>query len=1222
MKILAVHLRNLNSLAGSWSIDFTTPEYAASGIFAITGPTGAGKSTILDAICLALFAQTPRLGHISKSSNEIMSRRAGDCFAEVTFETQAGRYRCHWGQHRARRSADGELQAPRHEIVDADTGKVMETRTKEVSRLVEQVTGMDYDRFTRSILLAQGGFAAFLEADADQRAPILEQITGTGIYSQISIAVYERTSEERKKTANLQEAMGNILLLGEEEEKALEAGLGEGLASVVQLQQRLTLLGEALHRIKAIGALKAQLIETDQQLLDLASRREESREDLHTFDRGQRAQTLLGAYTRIKQIQERMATLRSKGEELHAAWERLQQEQGLMSEDHVRTCQQVQESLEVQSQETEKIKTVRVFDLHIYEKKKAIGQLSVAQQQTEKEQQDYIRLREDLNRQQSAVAVQAAQLDVFFREHESDSLLVEHLAGFRQQLLQLGERAGNLSRLTRIREENRLAQVDAIQHHSRLFKVEQQAEHELAGLRQRQQQLQEQREELLAGKDHASWRVQVEQGEKRLRQLEQTCVLLGRQKILEEELATLGRSLREVQEQEQQQSSELRAQEEKRGLQQQLVAQCEKNHQLALHIHSYEEERKHLVDGDACPLCGATHHPWADARPVLEASDSTLSQARAELERMLANTAQLRETLVSLGKDREYAVTMLAKGQRQRQEFEEQLGPLLALLEGPAVTDRPAQAAELLEQWQVQVEALRSCLKTIERLEAELHAVHTQLEQATTLHADLLRQVQAAQHTSETLASEGRRLEEQAGEEQAHIDRSCTELLAQLLPLGIRECPPEGAENLLIQLEARQQAWKEQQQRREGLIREQARLQAEQDKVDLLLTGIARTLSQQSAELETLNRAEAVLLAERFELYGDRDPNLEEQKVQTLVRQAQAQEMVSRTRLGEIDKELHGMGEQRRIGSEELEMLLPQSRELEAELLDKLQLAGFVDLPDYCGALLAPEVLAALGQRKEALEKERAVLAARKAEQTVALEREEELHRGQKGQAELLEEEAGHNLQLAIVQQQIGADRERLAANSLRKQQSEEQRQAVVAQKKEQVRWDLLHQLIGSADGKKFRVFAQGLTFDVMISHANRQLRKMNDRYILLRDPKEPLALQVIDNYQAGEVRSTRNLSGGESFLVSLALSLGLSAMASHNVRVDSLFLDEGFGTLDEEALETALQTLAELQHDGKLIGIISHVPLLKERIDVRIQVVPGTDGCSRLVGPGCRKSS
>ena len=243
MRILAIRLRNLNSLAGSWTIDFTAPEYAASGIFAITGPTGAGKSTILDAVCLALFARTPRLGHISKSSNEILSRRAGDCFAEVEFETRQGRYRCHWGQHRARRSAEGELQPPRHEIVDARSGKVLETRSKEVGRLVEQVTGMDYDRFTRSILLAQGDFAAFLEADADQRAPILEQITGTGIYSRISIAVHERTSEERKKTALLQEAMGAVVLLGDEEEKALEAGIGQGVAAVVGLRQRLALLG-------------------------------------------------------------------------------------------------------------------------------------------------------------------------------------------------------------------------------------------------------------------------------------------------------------------------------------------------------------------------------------------------------------------------------------------------------------------------------------------------------------------------------------------------------------------------------------------------------------------------------------------------------------------------------------------------------------------------------------------------------------------------------------------------------------------------------------------------------------------------------------------------------------------------------------------------------------------------------------------------------------------
>ena len=142
----------------------------------------------------------------------------------------------------------------------------------------------------------------------------------------------------------------------------------------------------------------------------------------------------------------------------------------------------------------------------------------------------------------------------------------------------------------------------------------------------------------------------------------------------------------------------------------------------------------------------------------------------------------------------------------------------------------------------------------------------------------------------------------------------------------------------------------------------------------------------------------------------------------------------------------------------------------------------------------------------------------------------------------------------------------------------------------------------------------------MMTMHANRQLTKMTDRYLLIRDGSQPLELNVIDNYQAGEIRSTKNLSGGESFIVSLALALGLSQMASRKVRVDSLFLDEGFGTLDEDALETALETLAGLRQDGKLIGVISHVTALKERISTQIRITPGTGGRSTLAGPGCRR--
>jgi exonuclease SbcC len=276
-------------------------------------------------------------------------------------------------------------------------------------------------------------------------------------------------------------------------------------------------------------------------------------------------------------------------------------------------------------------------------------------------------------------------------------------------------------------------------------------------------------------------------------------------------------------------------------------------------------------------------------------------------------------------------------------------------------------------------------------------------------------------------------------------------------------------------------------------------------------------------------------------------------------------------------------------------------------------------MEDFRAALLSAEQLTELGELRQGLDREQTALAARRTEQKAALAREE-AQRGEQSQEELTAEQAVASQEVEALQQGIGADRERLAVNSRNKVRFEAQQQALAAQNQELERWELLHLLIGSADGKKFRVFAQNLTFEVMISHANRQLRKMSDRYLLRVNPNEPLALQVIDNYQAGEVRSTRNLSGGESFVVSLALALGLSAMASHNVRVDSLFLDEGFGTLDQEALDMALQTLAELRRNGTLIGVISHVPLLRDRIDVHIRVLPGSDGCSRLAGPGVRR--
>ena len=149
-----------------------------------------------------------------------------------------------------------------------------------------------------------------------------------------------------------------------------------------------------------------------------------------------------------------------------------------------------------------------------------------------------------------------------------------------------------------------------------------------------------------------------------------------------------------------------------------------------------------------------------------------------------------------------------------------------------------------------------------------------------------------------------------------------------------------------------------------------------------------------------------------------------------------------------------------------------------------------------------------------------------------------------------------------------------------------------------------MHSLIGSASGDKFRRFAQGLTLDNLVRLANQQLDRLHGRYQLTRNTKDSLGLSVLDTWQGDVVRDTKTLSGGESFLVSLALALALSDLVSFKTSIDSLFLDEGFGTLDAETLDVALDALDNLNASGKMIGVISHIEAMKERIPTQLKVI------------------
>jgi len=370
MRILGVRFKNLNSLVGESQVDFTDPEYVSDGIFAITGPTGAGKTTILDAICLGLYGRTPRLGRITKNSNEIMSRQTGECFAEVTFETQKGCYRSHWSQHRARKKAEGELQPARHEIADADGGTVLESHMSRVDEFVEKVTGMDFERFTRSMMLAQGQFAVFLNAPADERAPILEQITGSEIYSLISMGVHERHKEENDKLDLLQAALKGIEILGEDDVNALQTDLKGKQLKGGELEGKVAGLRKAANWLERVTNLEKESVELDEKLRNLDQRKQAFEPDLKRLERARNALSLEGDYKGVDALRVQQ---RSEIKELDVSLKGLPEKEkacvGALAETKAAEVR-LKEARTIQQSEAQVIKRVRELDTRLIEQKK------------------------------------------------------------------------------------------------------------------------------------------------------------------------------------------------------------------------------------------------------------------------------------------------------------------------------------------------------------------------------------------------------------------------------------------------------------------------------------------------------------------------------------------------------------------------------------------------------------------------------------------------------------------------------------------------------------------------------------------------------------------------------------------------------------------------------------------------------------------------------------
>ncbi len=864
MRIEKLRLRNLNSLAGDWTVDFTHPAFSRGALFAVTGPTGSGKSTLLDAVTLALYGCTPRLGRLSKSDNSLMSLHAGDCLAELTFSTGKGRFRACWSQRRARKKPGGELQPPRHELADAATGEVLETRLKEVTRRVEEVTGMDYERFSRSVLLPQGRFADFLMADPETRGSLLEQITGTEIYRDISIETHKRLREEQAALDALHREIHTVSLMTPEEEADARAAIAEKTARL------------------------------DAALSELA-----------------RAERRLAWLEEIERLREQAA-------ETAAALARKQAEEGAFRPERERLAR-AERALELAA-------THSALDAQ----------------------------RAELRREEQAAAGCEAAIPGLRKQADAAA------AAFARAEAALAARRGEQEAAAPLFQRVRALDTSLREKEAALRPARAHAERLAAALAARREDSEETRKTLEA-----------------------------KTRRLEEDLRRVTDAL------------------------------------------AFADAREQLRDGAPCPLCGALDHPFARGGvPAPDATRRRLDEAREELRR--------------------------------------------------AASEDAAQAAH-----------------TVARLEAE------------------------------------------AG----------------------------------------------------------------------------------SLALAALEAERAHIAADRAALFGARPVDAEEKRLARALREEETA-LTDAARARDESAAARAHAEQRRAqlradATGRRERIAPAEAAFAAAAREK----GFPDETAFLAALLPEAVRSSLRARANALAAAKAELATRERDTRARLEAET---------ARNLTADPAEALGAAILTLRaessalgaaLGGLQERLRANDAASALRRERIARLEAGRRDCARWEKLHTLIGSHDGAKFRNFAQGLTFDLMIRHANRHLATLSDRYLLVRAPNQPLSLDVVDAYQAGLSRPARTLSGGESFLISLALALGLSSMSSRSARIDSLFLDEGFGSLDPEALDAALTTLSRLHTEGKLICAISHTPEVQSRIPTRLVLTPLPNGNSTLSGPGCSGS-
>lgn len=1213
MEIVRLHIRNIHSLEEA-ELDFDRPPLNQTGLFAITGDTGAGKTSLLDAITLALYGRIARDGR-NTPPMQVLRNGTRECLAEVEFRINNDHYLAHWSYTKPKRSnkedATQNVRRQLSKLTDGQWVAISENK-KDVANQVDALTGLNFERFTRSVLLSQGDFAAFLKSSDSERSAILERLTGTELYSQLSMAAFKRHKAEKTKLERLQEEYQLLNLPSAEEQDEIARELVRQQAAATDQRQQLEQVQTAIRLWEQLNESAVLLAEAKAALESCQQQAVAAEGERQRLDRHKLVQPFTSP---VDALERDTVQLNELTRALHKLEQQLREDRAklLDFQERRQQAQQAQQAFEAHARrQADNIRQAQILDDRLAQHFERRARLQLQLQHTQDQETSTLQQLQLLEETLEAHRDTRAKADAWLSEHSAFEPLSSLLPYLESQLRLLGEAEQGL-----LTEKNKAGDKAA-------------AAQQAAGAEAAAAQLRAQCEQAYAALAEQRPAGVPADGPALDAWLDETD---GRQRALSQRLADIRqliqrqRQLAELQQRRQQAEQRLQALEAAVGQQavqledcRRLLDQAQQQYEYKSYLFeqsqrqlNYATARASLQEDEPCPLCLSTTHPFRHDPKALIFEDlarQERDQAREKLQEVQALFAAANEQLISTRADLN-AIT----GQDSSDSLQA-LDSALAAVRGEVgslpqeLRDWAAASADSLQEQAAALEQEAAALRDswqqaagyrrrLQQALAELSAAKDEAQRTALQYAQREHEHQQSLQTLALAALQQKQLKDGIAE--------------QLAPMGVS--PDEKpAADLLAFLQKKEQQYTLATNKRRALIDELSRCELERATQAEKYARLKEQREKEYAGCQELDEDIRQAQLARESLL----PGQTVEQAQRLLEQEQDRHQLAVTSLEKQTQQLESdiAANQKQLLKQTAEQQQAAARleEASSALLASLQAIGFESISLARQALLSADAVqqleALLNQRVKQLAEAQKIFEDRQqrwlfnSEQVSTLAPLEQL------------QEARDSLDATYgqTQQQIGAFQELQRQYAQLKQQATDKQLAIKQQSDVCRRWSMLDDLIGSADGKKFRTFAQGLSLQKLVELANRHLQQLNGRYLLARQADKELALEVIDLYMANHRRPTYTLSGGETFLVSLALALGLSDLAGQRQQIQSLFIDEGFGSLDDDSLETALATLDSLQATGKTIGIISHVRFVKERIGTQVRVEKLRNGLSTVV--------